>query len=102
MRFIKTLFLLLIVAVFAGFAVVNREAVTLRLFPLPYALDAPLFLVALACFALGALTATILLLTGSLKRHRQLQSARQLIMALENEIGGLKAEKLPQASIIQN
>lgn len=86
---------------FAAFAVTNRQDIAVNLFPLPYSLDMPLFLLALLCMALGAAAGGLAMLYSALHHKRQLKDARQRIMALENEIGGMKAERqsiIPAAS----
>lgn len=93
MRFIKFLFFITLSAAFAAFAVINRESVALDLFPLPYSLDMPLFLLALICVGFGALAAGVATFYSMLHYKRELRGARRRIMALENEIGGMQAEK---------
>lgn len=93
MRFVKILFLIIVSAAFAAFAVANRHEVSLSLFPLPYSLDLPMFLLALSCIALGAAIAGLYMLASYIHRSRELHAARRRIMALENEIGGMKAEQ---------
>ncbi len=93
MRFIKLLLLIFISAAFAAFAIVNRETVLISAFPLPYDIEVPKFLLALVCTTLGAAVAGLVMLASYLHHARELRAAKRRIMALENEIGGMKAEQ---------
>lgn len=93
MRLLKLLFLIIISAAFAAFAVSNRHDAAVNLFPFPYSLDMPIFLLALLCVAAGAAVAWLVMLASYVQRSRELRAARQRIMALENEIGGMKTER---------
>ena len=88
------LFLLLAIAgTFAVFCISNRESVTLSLFPLSYTIELPLFLLMLLSFIMGAAAAGIAAGFSSIGRTWELLRSRRRIYALENELGGLKAEK---------
>lgn len=98
LRVLHLIFLILIAAAVAAFAIANRATVELSFFPLPYSAETPIFFLILATFLLGALVTALTALFSHLHLRFQLISARKRIAALENEIGGLKAEqdvKLP-------
>lgn len=88
--------LLLLVAVtlsFTVFAIANRSAVEVRFYPLPYAMETPVFLLVLMSFALGLVLAWLLLLATVHKSRRLASKATLRSMALENE---LKLTKLQE------
>lgn len=95
-RFFRTLklwFALLLTALLILFAVVNREFIAISLFPLPYEIALPKFLLAIMCFAAGALVGGILM---SSKLHRALRvshRSHQRAIALENELKSLHSEQ---------
>ena len=96
---IKALFLFLIALFFIVFAVANRQLVTLSFFPLPYAVEMPIFLFSMVCFTLGIMMAGLLFSARSIKSRRLYRSEHKRVMALENELAGVKAENesLPPA-----
>jgi uncharacterized integral membrane protein len=100
MRFLKILPLILLAALFAAFAVDNRAAVSLSLFPLPYSVELPIFLLVMLSFLLGAAIAAIVATTKFYRSKIQFLMANRKITALENEVGGLRAERnvLPPAA----
>jgi uncharacterized integral membrane protein len=93
MRFLKLLPLLLLAAFFAAFAVENRAAVSLSLFPLPYNAELPVFLLAMLCFMFGAALAGFLATSKFYRSKMQFLAMKRKVEALENEIGGLRAER---------
>jgi lipopolysaccharide assembly protein A len=92
-RFLKYLPLFILAALFAAFAIDNRGAVTLSLFPLPYTAELPAYLLVLLSVMLGAGMAALVAALTFLRRKFELTNAKRRIMALENEIGGLRAER---------
>lgn len=71
------------------FAIVNREFITVSLFPLPYELELPKFLIAILCFGAGVLVGGMMM---SLKLSRALRvshRSHQRAIALENELKSL-------------
>lgn len=75
MRFIYWVITALIALVVVVFAVSNRAVVTLALFPLPAALQVPLYLAVMATFIVGFLVGAFVVWVGG-GRHRA--EARQL------------------------
>jgi len=72
------------------FAVMNRELVTLNLWPLPWDLDAPLYLLTLGCILVGFLFGLLVmwLSHGGTRRHRRELSRR--VDAQANELNALR------------
>jgi uncharacterized integral membrane protein len=74
------------------FTLSNQEAVTLALFPLPFTVDAPLYLVGFGGVLLGFLAgAVIAWLSGHRWRRRAREAARDRHMA-QVEVAGLKRQ----------
>ena len=75
------------------FALANRQPVAVSLAPLPWTLELGLCLLALACFAAGALLGGLILWTSGHGRHSarlrrragELAEARRRIAQLEND-----------------
>ena len=82
-----------VVVLFIVFAAVNREFVDISLFPLPYIVKIPKFLMAIICFGAGLLVGGIVM---SLKLARMIRMAKkehQHVMALQNEVTSLHNER---------
>jgi lipopolysaccharide assembly protein A len=77
------------------FAVSNRAMVTLTLFPLPAALDAPLYLVVIAAVALGFLGGALVAWLGAGKHRRDARLLRQRIERLQRDVN----KSLPAAPV---
>jgi uncharacterized integral membrane protein len=96
MKLLFWIFVALVAVVLALFAVANREAVSIGLWPLPFVLDLPLYLALLAAlligFAAGALAAWI---AGRHGRREGRRRGRR-IAALERELAATQAQ-LPGA-----
>ena len=92
-RFIKFLFLLAIGITLITFCVVNRQAISLNLFPLPYAADVPIFLLALACVAVGVIIAGVLLNMQLFAAHRLLKHEKSRATLLEKELSALREQR---------
>lgn len=93
LRFLKFFAALLIAALFAGFAVANRDIVSLKLFPFSYELRLPQFLLTLIAFALGAVIGRMLLGFAPMRMKRLIRLERQRIEALEHELALLRMKK---------
>jgi lipopolysaccharide assembly protein A len=78
-------------AICAIFAIANRPPVSLDLWPLPFVVALPLYLLVFAAlltgFVVGALAAWI----RARHRRRELRRDRRRITALENELAQLRA-----------
>lgn len=92
-RYVKLIIIAVITVAFVMFAVVNREVITITLFPFPYSADMPKFLLVAASFGLGILTAGIALGARSARSRRLYKSEHKRVMALQNELEGFKAEQ---------
>jgi uncharacterized integral membrane protein len=68
LRLLVTLPLLLVVVLFA---VVNRQAVAVNFWPLPWAMDLPLYAVAFGAFFLGAVSGGLAVWLGGVRKRRR-------------------------------
>ena len=90
MRFVFWLLTLPLLAAIAAFAVTNREAVSLELWPLPFVVTVPVFLVILAAMAVGlAIGALATWLSAGIQRREMRRRGRR-IAALESEVQPLR------------
>lgn len=92
-RRLKLWFAILLTVLLVLFAIVNREYIAISLFPLPYAIELPKFLLALICFGTGLIVGGIMM---SLKLNRALRvshKSHQRAIALENELKSLHSEQ---------
>ena len=92
MKLVFWIVVALVAAVLALFAMSNREAVTLGLWPLPFELDLPLYLAILTAlligFVLGVLAAWI---AGRHQRRENRRRGRRIAM-LEREVAATQAQ----------
>jgi putative membrane protein len=97
MKLLFWVFVALVGVVVALFAVSNREVVSLGLWPLPFVLDLPLYLVILAAWLIGLLVGALCAWFAG--RHGRGEGRRRLrrIAALERELAATQAQ-LPGAS----
>lgn len=93
MRYIKYFLLIAITAVFVDFSIVNRETVSLSLFPLPYSATLPQFLLVIICVVLGVLMGGISASLAHFKTKHKLKQQKQKNAALENEVKALRSEQ---------
>lgn len=83
---------LVITAILLLFAVVNRELVDISLFPLPYSLTLPLFLMAIICFGAGLMVGGLIMSVKLGRAKRHFRQEHQRVAALENEVKSLHTE----------
>ena len=98
-RTLKLWVAIFISCLFVLFAVVNREIIAISLFPLPYHLDLPKFLLAIICFGAGLLVGGIVMTLKLSRAKSLLRKEHKHVMALQNEVAGAREEKqliLPQ------
>jgi len=88
MKFLFWIVVLLVAAVLALFAVSNRAGVALSLWPLPFLVEAPLYLIALGGALLGFLAGELAAWLAASRRRRELRRQRRHIAALEAELRG--------------
>lgn len=86
MRFIYWFVTALIALVVVVFAVSNRAIVTLTLFPLPAALDAPLYLVVIVAVILGFIVGALVAWLGAGKHRREARHLRRRIDRLQHDM----------------
>lgn len=97
MKLLFWLFVAVVAVVLALFTVTNRAAVSLGLWPLPFALDLPLYLAIFAALLIGFVAGTLCVwLTGRSARRESRRRSRR-IAALERELVATQAQ-LPGAS----
>jgi uncharacterized integral membrane protein len=83
-----------------AFAVANRGAVLVSFAPMPFALEIPLFAVALGALALGLLAGALAKLAFG-RPHRRIARARlHRIRALEREVASLRRERTGAAPVV--
>lgn len=88
--FMVTLLTVALVAAVAVFAAANRANVAVSLYPLPYEISSPLYLLILLAFALGVLVSWAMMLGAQWKMALELHRARKRAEALEGELALLK------------
>ena len=92
MKLLFWLFVIVVAAVLADFAVTNRTSVTLGLWPLPFVVELPLYLAILGGLLVGFLGgAAAAWLTGG-RRRRETRRRGRRIAALERELSATQAQ----------
>ena len=97
MKLLFWIFVALVATVLALFAVSNRAAVSLGLWPLPFVLELPLYLAILAALLVGFLAGALAAWIGGRQRRREGRQRGRRIAALERELAATQAQ-LPDAS----
>ena len=92
MRLIFWALVLLLAVILALFAASNREVVSLALWPLPFAVELPLYLAVLAALAIGLIAGAILTWLGGRHRRRKARRRGRRIAALERELAATQAQ----------
>jgi len=87
----------LLAAVLALFAASNREPVTLALWPLSFAIEAPLYVAVLGSVLLGFIFGALAAWTGGHRWRREVRRRGRRIAALEREVAATQAQ-LPGAA----
>jgi uncharacterized integral membrane protein len=74
------------------FAVVNREFIDISLFPFPYDISLPKFLIAIICFGAGLIVGGLLMsarlghaMHDSRKQHKRVDALENEVKSLHNE-----------------
>lgn len=91
MKILKWIIVVMCSAVLITFALVNRQWVTLHLFPLPFEMDIPVFLLVFLLLMIGALMGGVSGLYYTLSCYKKLKALALRNTGLEQEIAGLKA-----------
>lgn len=92
MGYIKFFLIAVIAVFFVNFCVVNREVVSVSLFPLPYTVDIIAFILVLLSVSVGVVVSGFLFSIQSLKNRCQIKKLQQRVVALENENKVLRSE----------
>ncbi|WP_275096974.1 LapA family protein [Sedimenticola hydrogenitrophicus] len=89
MRFLKLIFILLIMMIGAAFAVMNAEAVRLNYY---FGVEElPLSVILVAALALGAILGVLAMLSGSLRLRRENMSLRHKARLARQEVNNLRS-----------
>ena|SRR5712672_1637715 len=92
MKLVFWIVVALVAAVLALFALSNREAVVLGLWPLPFELDVPLYLALLAALLVGFISGVLAVwIAGRHRRRENRRRGRRLAM-LERELAAREAQ----------
>jgi putative membrane protein len=91
-RFLKATVIALIILACVVFAVVNREMITISLFPLPYSAELPKFFLAILFFTLGILVGGLVISLKYTRVVRGLKREQKQVGALKNEVQALREE----------
>ena len=92
MRMLSWILVALIAIVLAAFAVANRGTLALGLWPLPWLLELPAYLVILGALLLGFLAGALAVWIGGHRSRRELRRQRRQIAALERELTATQAQ----------
>ena len=95
-----SLYLLLIIAG-VTLCVVNRTVVDLTLFPLPYAVSLPLFLLAIIFLVFGIVSGWLIARFKMTQVTRKHKDTQKRLVALENELTAIRTEKLIRNTAIK-
>jgi lipopolysaccharide assembly protein A len=77
----------------AAFAISNRPMVSLGLWPLPFAVDLPLYLLVFAALLIGFVLGVIATWLGGRHRRRELRRSRRRIGTLEGELAASRRRR---------
>ncbi|MGE0717448.1 MAG: lipopolysaccharide assembly protein LapA domain-containing protein [Alphaproteobacteria bacterium] len=90
MRFLFWLVAIPLIAAVVAFAVVNRGPVSLEIWPLPFIVTVPAFLVILAALSLGLVLGALAAWVSAGMQRRELRRRGRRIEALESEVQALR------------
>ena len=93
MKFIKFLCIAIISIVFIVFCVFNREVIKVSLFPFPYSINLPIFILALLSMAIGIIIASFVLNIKLFRLKHLVKNTKQRMEAVENENKILRSER---------
>ena len=92
MRLLFWIVVAFVAAVFALFAVSNREAVALHLWPLPFQVDLPLYLAILGALLIGFIVGLGTAWVAGRHQRRENRRRGRRIAALERELAAREAQ----------
>ena len=95
MRFLFRLAMLVVALVLIVFAVSNRGTIALGLWPLPDAVELPLYLIILGCLLVGFLAGELAAWASGRHWRREVRRSARRIAALERELDTVRAERAP-------
>jgi putative membrane protein len=98
MRIVYWLLIAAVAVICAAFAISNRPVVSLALWPLPFAIDLPLYLLVFAALLIGFAVGVIAAWLGGRRRRRELRRSRRRIGALEGELAASR-QRLGNAAV---
>ena len=98
MRYLYWPLVLLVAALLASFAVSNREAVELTIWPLPYLITAPFYLVLFVAVAASFIIGRIVGFIAASPVRRERRKLRSRVITLEAELAGLRPSISPAAA----
>jgi lipopolysaccharide assembly protein A len=88
----------IIAAVVLGcFAVANRQAASLALWPLPYVVELPLYLLVFGVLLVGFIVGVLAAWLGARQRRRELRRRGRQIEALERELAATQSQLVAAA-----
>jgi hypothetical protein len=92
MRIVSWLWVPIAALVCGAFAISNRAAVPLALWPLPFVVDLPLYLLVFAVLLIGFTAGAVAAWIGGRHRRRNLRHCRRRIGALETELAAVRSQ----------
>ena len=95
MRYIAWIVTIPFALLLLSFAISNRELVTLVLWPLPFRIDAPLYLVALLPLLLGVLIGGMVLWFARFATGLRMRRLETRLAATQKDLEGMKARQRP-------
>lgn len=93
MKLLKFFLIFILALIFIIFCVVNRALITLDLFPLPYSINVPVFVLFLLSIAVGAIVTGLMLNIQIFRMRHLVKNTRQRMQAVENENKSLRSER---------
>ena len=99
MRFLSWIVLALAAVVLVLFAVSNREAVAIELWPLPDRAELPLYLLVLGTLIVGFVVGEIVAWTNGWRWRREARRSRTRIATLERELESERAQRASGAPV---
>ena len=94
MTWLRLSIMLFFAAIIAFFAVNNSGATTINLWPMPLEINTPVFLLIMVSIFGGYLIGSIRGFTKKIKSWRLIKQQASTIKALQNELSGLKVQRL--------
>ncbi|MEK6745642.1 MAG: LapA family protein [Pseudomonadota bacterium] len=93
MKLIKFFLIFVLAVVFIVLCVANREMITLSLFPFPYSVSIPVFILFLLSMAVGAVITGFMLNIQIFRMRHLVKNTKQRMQAVEDENKSLRSER---------